>query len=257
MKQQLQDEIEMYWDNRAESYSKVNQDELSSEQESLWLCEIQTRIETNYPRHNPKEIKILDVGTGPGFFAIILARAGYQVTAVDYTKAMLLQAKQNAKDYTKDITFYEMDAQNLLFSDNSFDVIVSRNLTWVLQNPNDAYSSWTRVLKKGGLLLNFDANWYAYLFDQKKQKEYEQDRANVKYLGVEDHYLGTDIDAMEAIARKVPLSRQKRPMWDKKVLEKLQMNRILTDVSVWERVWSKIEKINYASTPMFLVEVVK
>lgn len=257
MKQQLLDEIETYWDNRAESYSKVNQEELSSEQERLWLHEIQTRIEKNYPRHNPKEIKILDVGTGPGFFAIILAKAGYQVTAIDYTKAMLMQAKQNAKEYSRVISFCEMDAQHLLFQENSFDVVVSRNLTWVLQNPNKAYESWTRVLKKGGLLLNFDANWYAYLFDQEKKKQYEQDRANVKYLGLEDHYLGTDIVAMEAIARKVPLSRQKRPMWDIKELEKLQMYRICTDASVWERVWSKIEKMNYASTPMFLVEVVK
>lgn len=257
MKQKLLDEIEIYWDKRAESYSKVNQEELLSEQETLWRNEIQARIEKNYPRHIPKEIKVLDIGTGPGFFAIILAKAGYQVTAIDYTKAMLLQAKKNAKDYSKEISFYEMDAQNLLFQENSFDVIVSRNLTWVLQDPNKAYSSWTRVLKKKGLLLNFDANWYAYLFDQEKQKEYERDRENVKRLGVEDHYLGTDIDAMEAIARQVPLSRQKRPLWDVKILEELQMNVIRTDLSVWERVWSKIEKLNYAATPMFLVEVVK
>lgn len=257
MKQKLLDEIEIYWDKRAESYSKVNQEELLSEQETLWRNEIQARIEKNYPRHIPKEIKVLDIGTGPGFFAIILAKAGYQVTAIDYTKAMLLQAKKNAKDYSKEISFYEMDAQNLLFQENSFDVIVSRNLTWVLQDPNKAYSSWTKVLKKKGLLLNFDANWYAYLFDQEKQKEYERDRENVKRLGVEDHYLGTDIDAMEAIARQVPLSRQKRPLWDVKILEELQMNGIRTDLSVWERVWSKIEKLNYAATPMFLVEVVK
>lgn len=257
MEQQLLDEIEMYWDNRAKGYSKVNQDELSSEQEILWLREIQTRIEINFPRHNPKDIKILDVGTGPGFFAIILAKAGYQVSAVDYTKAMLYQAKQNAREYVDSISFYEMDAQDLLFPENSFDVIVSRNLTWVLQDPRKAYACWTKVLKKGGLLLNFDANWYAYLFNQEKQKEYEKDRANVKQLGEEDHYLGTDIDAMEAIARKVPLSKQNRPVWDIKVLKELKMNLIRTDACIWEKVWSKTEKINYASTPMFLVEVVK
>lgn len=38
--------------------------------------------------------KILDIGTGPGFFSIILAEAGYQVTAVDYTEAMLEEAKK-------------------------------------------------------------------------------------------------------------------------------------------------------------------
>lgn len=34
-------------------------------------------------------IKILDIGTGPGFFPVILAEAGYKVTAVDYTQEML------------------------------------------------------------------------------------------------------------------------------------------------------------------------
>lgn len=82
----------------------------------------------------------------------------------------------------------------------SFDVVVSRNLTWNLQEPAVAYKEWCRVLKKGGLLLNFDANWYGYLFDEKKRQAYEEDRKNTQELGVEDHYVGTDIDAMERIA---------------------------------------------------------
>ena len=90
-----------------------------------------------------------------------------------------------------------MDAQALTFADTSFDVVVSRNLTWNLQEPAVAYKEWCRVLKKGGLLLNFDANWYGYLFDEKKRQAYEEDRKNTQELGVEDHYVGTDIDAME------------------------------------------------------------
>lgn len=58
-----------------------------------------------------------------------------------------------------------MDAQNLTFHDNMFDVIVSRNLTWNLDSPAKAYREWYRVLKPGSILLNFDANWYAYLYD--------------------------------------------------------------------------------------------
>lgn len=33
-------------------------------------------------------MKILDVGTGPGFFAIIMSLAGHEVTAIDCTQAM-------------------------------------------------------------------------------------------------------------------------------------------------------------------------
>ena len=48
-----------------------------------------------------------------------------------------------------------MNAEELTFAPESFDVIVSRNLTWNLHDPKKAYQSWERVLKSGGLLLNF------------------------------------------------------------------------------------------------------
>ena len=72
-------QIEHYWTGRAKGYSEVNQHELATGQDRVWLGEIR--------KHLPKgeNLKILDVGTGPGFFASLLARAGYDVTAVDYT----------------------------------------------------------------------------------------------------------------------------------------------------------------------------
>ena len=50
-------------------------------------------------RRKRDEIKILDIGTGPGFFLLFLAEAGYKVTAVDYTQEMLDTAKRNAGKY--------------------------------------------------------------------------------------------------------------------------------------------------------------
>ena len=119
-------------------------------------------------------MKILDVGTGPGFFPVILARAGYAVTAVDYTPGMLKKAGENLKKYAGDrageVTLLRMDAQDLSFADETFDVVLLRNLTWNLENPEQAYRKWYCVLKPGGILLNFDANWYGYLYDGKKGK---------------------------------------------------------------------------------------
>ena len=37
--------------------------------------------------------------------------------------------------------------------------MISRNLTWTLPHVRHAYGEWVRVLKKGGVLLNFDANY--------------------------------------------------------------------------------------------------
>ena len=95
-----------------------------------------------------------------------------------------------------------MDAQNLEFENNQFDVVISRNLTWNLENPVQAYKEWFRVLKTGGIILNFDANWYGYLYDEEKRMAYEKDRENVERRQLDDHYLCTDIDRMEEIAKE-------------------------------------------------------
>lgn len=247
---ELLNQIEEYWTKRAEGYSQVNQGELATQQRRIWLENLREHL----PDKKPEDVKILDIGTGPGFFAIILAQAGYQVTAVDYTEEMLKEARHNAGELAEKIQWLQMDAQNLDFPDQTFDAVVSRNLTWNLENPTRAYQEWLRVLKKGGKLLNYDANWYHHLFDEKKRKEYEEDRKRVESLHMEDHYTCTDIDSMEDIARKVPLSRINRPLWDKELLEDLDCSKVEIEEDVWKRVWSREERANYYSTPMFLVE---
>lgn len=257
MKQELLQEIASYWGTRAEGYSEVNEKELAGSQREAWLHV----LEEQFPEKKKEEMKILDIGTGPGFFPMILSEAGYTVTAVDYTEEMLEKAKENLGKYTKygleRVTLQRMDAQNLEFADETFDVVISRNLTWNLEKPEQAYQEWMRVLKQGGVLLNFDANWYGYLYDEEKKEAYEADRKKVEEQQLDDHYLCTDIDRMENIARQVPLSAMERPAWDTKVLESLGVCSIQTDSEIWKRVWSEEERLNYASTPMFLVRAEK
>lgn len=242
-----------YWTNRAPGYSGVNQEELATSQKTVWRELISLRIAARFPNTNPKRIRVLDVGTGPGFFAIILAELGYQVTAVDYTASMLEEAKRNAGALAEKIDFRQMNAEELSFRAASFDVLVTRNVTWNLPNPEKAYAHWMRVLKPGGLLLNFDANWYRYLWDENYQAAHALDRKNLQDSDVRDETAGTDVDAMEAIARQTPLSRIHRPAWDLDVLRGMGM-QANADTEIWKQVWTREERINNASTPMFLVE---
>ena len=245
-----------YWTRRAPSNSDVNQEELGGSQHSVWSRVIDQRIQSHFGNRSRDQIRLLDVGTGPGFFAIILAELGYQVTAVDYTEAMLNQARKNAGPLASIIDFRRMDAEQLTFPDGAFDVIVSRNLTWNLPSPAKAYSQWTRVLKENGLLLNFDANWYRYLFNAQANALHLEDRKNVRENNAADDTAGTDVDAMEAIARQAPLSARRRPAWDIHVLHGLGMS-VFADPEIWKQVWTENERINNASTPMFLVHAVK
>ena len=104
----------------------MNHKELEGNQKEAWL----ELLEGEFPRLPKEEIKILDIGTGPGFFPIILAGAGYMVTAVDYTREMLEKAMENAGSLCEKINFYRMDAQDLEFEDNTFDVVISRGKMW-------------------------------------------------------------------------------------------------------------------------------
>lgn len=253
METELLKQIGAYWETRTEGYSDVNDKELAGMQKNAWL----SLLESHFPKKAKEELKILDIGTGPGFFPMILSEAGYTVTAVDYTPGMLKKARENLEAKTRDglkrVTLLQMDAQNLDFDADTFDVVISRNLTWNLEKPGRAYEEWHRVLAPGGILLNFDANWYSYLYDEEKYAAYERDRENVKEQALEDHYLCTDIDAMEQIARQVPLSEIRRPAWDVRVLEQLGLAEVSINEEVWRQVWSEEERLNYASTPMFMV----
>ena len=241
-----------YWTQRAPSYSEVNRAELATEQRKVWKQVLTERIFARFPDREPDEIHILEVGTGPGFFAILLAEAGYRVTAIDLTPSMLEEARRNAGILADRIDFVEMNAEALGFPSESFDVILSRNVTWNLPDPELAYAEWTRVLKPGGVLMNFDANWYHYLFDDEARDAYEQDRENSADEGLADLNVGDNFDRMEQIAREIPLSKANRPAWDMETLMNLGLS-VKADTRIWERVWSHQEKINFASTPMFLV----
>ena len=92
----------------------------------------------------------------------------YRIKLVLYTEEMLKEARQNAGELAENICWMVGDAQKLELDEEDFDAVVTRNVTWNLPDPARAYQEWYRVLKKDGILLNFDADWYGHLFDEQK-----------------------------------------------------------------------------------------
>ena len=105
-----------YWTHRAPSYGDVNRKELATAQRRIWTQTLDVRIQARFPDRARSSIRVLDVGTGPGFFAVILNALGYAVTAVDYTNAMLNEARLNAGEAAEHIHFHCMDAEKLGFA---------------------------------------------------------------------------------------------------------------------------------------------
>jgi ubiquinone/menaquinone biosynthesis C-methylase UbiE len=73
--------------------------------------------------------RALDVGTGTGAGAIILARRfpAASVVGVDLSDAMLEQARRNTPAEL-DVTYQRADASALPFSDGSFDLVAHANM---------------------------------------------------------------------------------------------------------------------------------
>ena len=243
------DDNQAYWNKRAPSYAVAVREAEERDGGAAWLALFEKEFSAAFPDRAISDLRVLDVGTGPGFLAVLLAKLGARVTAVDYTEGMLEEAARNAEGL--DVRFHRMDAESLGFEDASFDAVVSRNVTWNLPRPLQAYREWTRVLRPNGLLLNFDANWYRYLYCEDAARAHREDKANVK-----DDTDGTDIPAMESIARRAELSGRVRPAWDRAELEALGLE-VETDEDAWRHLWNEDERLNNASTPLFMVRAVK
>ena len=255
--QNISEENRAYWLNRAKGYSEVNKEELSGIQRGTWSQFLIKEIEERFPGRDRSSIKILDVGAGPGFISIILAEAGFNVTAFDFAETMLAEARANSGALAENITFIQGNAEELPFAKGSFDVVFSRNLTWNLLHPDKAYRQWISVLKDQGLMMVFDANWYAYLRDEKKREAFDTDRKNVKDNSLEDYNIGENFDVMEEIADQMPLTGLVRPAWDVEFLNSINAGRVSIIEDIGSVLYSEKEKINYCSTPLFMVKAVK
>ena len=207
----------------------------------LWLTEI-----TKYLPQKP--CKILDVGTGTGFFANLLAQYHHEVEGIDLTASMIEQAKQSLtklQQHDYKIKFQVMDAENLYFADNTFDVVISRNLTWTLPNPQKAYSEWYRVLKPQGILLNFDADYGNEQFYQTKIENLPLNHAHRQVKPTLMH-------ECDLIKNSLEISSKIRPDWDLRILKQLQFKDVFADTNIGQRIYKHQDKF-YNPAPVFLI----
>ena len=223
-----------YWSKRSESFQAQRRAELHSSMADRWLLEIQKYL----PQ---RKLKILDVGCGSGFFTILLGKQGHEVLGTDLTPDMIEKSRELAKEEGVDCKFEIMDAENLDFPDETFDVVISRNLTWTLPDAGHAYEEWCRVLKKGGILLNFDANYGSSNF------------ADTSHLPENHTHNQVGMDMMqecEEIKKQLPISSYIRPAWDVETLGNLGILELSLDLGVGKRIYIKKDEF-YNPVPIF------
>ncbi len=106
-----------------------------------------------------KPRRILDLGTGPGFLAIELAKRfpQAQVVGVDLSPDMLDYARsQRGSKSLTNLDFKLGDAQDIPFEDGFFDLVVSHGMIKCVPDISRALGEVYRVLAGGGLALILD-----------------------------------------------------------------------------------------------------
>jgi ubiquinone/menaquinone biosynthesis C-methylase UbiE len=99
--------------------------------------------------------KVLDVGTGPGFVALEIARllrGSAQVVGLDLSRAMLTVAAENARreGLGDALAWREGDAKAIPFDDGEFDFVVSSGSLHHWDDPLVVLDEIARVLKDDG-----------------------------------------------------------------------------------------------------------
>jgi ubiquinone/menaquinone biosynthesis C-methylase UbiE len=252
---QAQKAINERWTKGSDNYDRIIRDELVSFRVEGWQ-----RLIAAQTGDRPG-LQVLDCGCGPAFFTIILAKAGYHVTGIDAAEGMLEKARANTAEYGVEAQILEMDCHELAFPDNSFDLVVSRNVTHALREHVTVYREWLRVLRPSGVLLVFDANWHLPQASEEMFREsMEREKKAIEVYGSD--FSGNtvfDDNAEFAWENRKPhlLGDLMRPDWDCGILQALGYVRISYERDITGPLWDDKEKLVYGNTPMFMLRAEK
>jgi SAM-dependent methyltransferase len=100
--------------------------------------------------------RVRDLGSGAGTDSLIAAQmvgAQGRVTGIDMTPAMLAKARAAAAAMeVTNVEFFESEAEQLPFADESFDVVISNGVIDLIPDKDAVFVELYRVLVPGGRL---------------------------------------------------------------------------------------------------------
>ena len=97
--------------------------------------------------------RVLEVGVGTGINASLYPR-DCSVTGIDLSSSMLEKARERiARKGIRNVRLLEMDAANIKFADNTFDIVYAPYLISVVPDPLTVASEMHRVCRPGGRII--------------------------------------------------------------------------------------------------------
>lgn len=198
----LKEEIRDYWSKRSETFDLAFGHRIPRGPEfDAWQKPIGDLL-------GSAPLRVLELACGTGEVTALIHGLGHEVTALDFSDAMLTVARH--KHAGKDrLRFILADAESPMDPDGTYDAVICRHLVWTLTDPEKAFAEWHRVLKPGGLLLIFDGDW---------AKPSRVGRLAAlcismidRIVGADSHYDGALGDRHAAIMARLPFGTGLRP----------------------------------------------
>jgi len=128
---------------------------------SAYEVELQERLTRLLPWH--QDMTVLDVGTGTGYLAGMMAPLVGKMIGVDCTPAMLARAGEKmAHAGYQHVFFQEGMAEQLPLASSSVDVAMCHMLMHHVVSPRTALAELRRVVRPGGYVLIIDAHTHKH-----------------------------------------------------------------------------------------------
>lgn len=242
--ERVKEDIVAYWTRRAPSFADLRMRELGSPLHRRWLDELESALSAAQPALAADPLRILDAGCGTGFFSLMLADRGHDLTGIDLTGEMVAEARAASGRLGVPAAFHIMDAENPDLPAHAFDVIVTRNLTWGLPHLARAYAAWHELLVPGGVLVNFDADYC--------RENNARGGAPLPACGAHRGLSHQTMDAYERIKDELRPSQEPRPAWDLELLKRAGFHDVQVDEAVYQRIYIEEDEF-YNPTPIFKI----
>lgn len=100
-----------------------------------------------------QDIKVLEIGCGNAMMwrrNISYIPENCEITLTDISEGMLNDAKDNLKEEAEKFKFKLVDASNIPFKDESFNIIIANHMLFYCRDRERVFSEIKRVLKTGG-----------------------------------------------------------------------------------------------------------
>lgn len=233
------EEIESAWTADSAGYDDAVKKQLKNRRDlQHWSKELQLIL-------GAKPLHVLDVGCGPGFFSIMLGRLGHHVKAIDGSVGMVEHARANFQAEGCTAKAEVEDAVTLPDEENeSYDVIISRDVVWTLYDPEAAFARWKEVLKPDGRVIIYDG-------------DYRRDRNDLKtklwmnfsdvLTVITDRKLPekTEHGGSEGAFAELPMVTLDRPQADRRMLRKVGYRQVSVADDTYRNSFTRLEYLKY------------